>query len=68
MMRNVRRLPLLAAIAVMALALGGCERGAGGAASAEAQLADSSDGSDWPGYGRTFGQQHYPYVHSVFQQ
>jgi quinohemoprotein ethanol dehydrogenase len=25
----------------------------------EAQLSDDSDGRDWPGYGRTYGQQHY---------
>jgi quinohemoprotein ethanol dehydrogenase len=27
--------------------------------SAAAQYLDASDGHDWPGYGRTFGQQHY---------
>jgi quinohemoprotein ethanol dehydrogenase len=60
MNRMVRRLPLLAALAGMALALGSCEGvGLGGAYSPEAQLLDDSDGRDWPGYGRTFGQQHY---------
>ena len=28
-------------------------------ASSDAQLLDTSDGSDWPGYGRTFGEQHF---------
>src|SRR5882762_6639432 len=26
---------------------------------ATARYLDSSDGRDWPGYGRTFGEQHY---------
>ncbi|WP_157219344.1 PQQ-dependent dehydrogenase, methanol/ethanol family [Flavisphingomonas formosensis] len=25
----------------------------------DAQLRDTSDGTDWPGYGRTYGEQHY---------
>src|SRR5688572_23334946 len=29
------------------------------AADSTARYLDSSDGRDWPGYGRTFGQQHY---------
>ena len=28
-------------------------------ANPEAKLLDSSDGHDWPGYGRTYGEQHY---------
>jgi quinohemoprotein ethanol dehydrogenase len=28
-------------------------------AGSEAQLSDHSGGGDWPGYGRTFGEQHY---------
>ncbi len=60
MIRNVARLPLLAALAGMALTLGSCDgAGFGGAAGPDAQLLDGSDGRDWPGYGRTFGQQHY---------
>jgi len=46
--------------AVLVLALSGCERD-GRVASPEsaARLADSSDGADWAGYGRTDGQQHF---------
>jgi len=54
MIRNVGRLSLLAALASLSLA-----HGALGAVSHEAQLSDGSDGRDWPGYGRTYGQQHY---------
>jgi quinohemoprotein ethanol dehydrogenase len=31
----------------------------GGAAAAAADLLDSADGGDWPGYGRSYGEQHY---------
>ena len=30
-----------------------------GASGSDAQLSDDSDGRDWSGYGRTYGQQHY---------
>lgn len=30
-----------------------------GAAASEAMLLDSSEGGNWPGYGRTFGEQHF---------
>jgi quinohemoprotein ethanol dehydrogenase len=32
---------------------------AGAAAAAESSLLDGYDGGDWPGYGRTFGEQHF---------
>ena len=54
MIQNACRLSLLALLASSSLA-----HGAPGAAAHEAQLFDDSDGRDWPGYGRTFGQQHY---------
>ncbi len=57
MIRSVR-LPLLAVLAGCSLALAGGVA-LGGATQPAAQLSDNSDGSDWPGYGRTFGQQHY---------
>jgi len=60
MIGKVRRLPFLAAIAGTALALASCHgMGSVDASGSESQLSDNSDGSDWPGYGRTFGQQHY---------
>ena len=34
-------------------------------ASSDAQLLDTSDGSDWPGYGRTFGEQHFSPLREV---
>jgi quinohemoprotein ethanol dehydrogenase len=58
MIGKVRRLRTLAALAGLALTLGSCG-GLGGASSPEAQLRDDSNGRDWPGYGRTYGQQHY---------
>ncbi len=49
---RIRRLSLLA---VAMLALAGCNRD-GGTDAAAARLCNVSDGSDWAGYGRTFGQ------------
>jgi len=57
-MLQVRRWSLLAMVAGAALALGSCS-GTSGDSSPAAQLIDSSNGDDWPGYGRTFGQQHF---------
>ena len=37
-----------------ALALAGC-----GSGNSAQRLLDSASGDDWPGYGRTYGQQHY---------
>jgi quinohemoprotein ethanol dehydrogenase len=48
---------------VVALALGS----AGPPADSAARLADASDGSDWAGYGRTFGQQHFSPLEEVNQ-
>ncbi len=62
---SFRRLPLFAALAGVALALGGCS-GGNDAASA-AMLADSSDGSDWAGYGRSYGQQHFSPLEEIGQ-
>ncbi|MFA7602690.1 MAG: PQQ-dependent dehydrogenase, methanol/ethanol family [Novosphingobium sp.] len=61
------RLPLIAALAGMALALGSCQGAGPGTGSPEAQLADDSDGRDWPGYGRTYGQQHYSPLAAIDQ-
>jgi quinohemoprotein ethanol dehydrogenase len=57
-MRSFRRLSWVAALAGVALAQAGCDR-LPGKGSHDAQLADASDGRDWPGYGRTYGQQSY---------
>lgn len=54
--RSIRRLTGMTLLAVAALGLGACQRGSDGAT---ARLLDASDGSDWAGYGRTFGQQHF---------
>ncbi|RZJ96333.1 MAG: PQQ-dependent dehydrogenase, methanol/ethanol family [Novosphingobium sp.] len=62
------RLPLLGMLAVAALALGSCKGfGLGGAAAPEAQLLDDSSGRDWPGYGRTYGQQHFSPLAAIDQ-
>lgn len=45
-------------LAGFALFLSGCSAGSDDAASS-ALLADDADGRDWPGYGRTNGQQHF---------
>ena len=54
MIQHVGRLSLRAALLSLGLL-----QAAWGAAPHDAQLFDDSDGADWPGYGRTFGQQHY---------
>jgi quinohemoprotein ethanol dehydrogenase len=58
-MLQVKRLWLLAGLAGAALALSGCGSIVGSGSTPASQLSDDSDGSDWPGYGRSFGQQHY---------
>ena len=58
MIGKLPRLALMAVIAGGALALAGQGRLHARPAPAD-PLADTSDGRDWPGYGRTFGQQHY---------
>jgi len=56
---------LFAALVGLTVTLSGCkESGADDAASA-ALLADNADGRDWPGYGRTNGQQHYSPLHEI---
>jgi quinohemoprotein ethanol dehydrogenase len=52
--RSLRALGLLAL--ALAVPLGGCQLGGSDQA---ARLLDTSDGADWAGYGRTFGQQHF---------
>jgi quinohemoprotein ethanol dehydrogenase len=47
-----------AALTAALLALAGVASAQGGR-SPQAHYLDASDGHDWPGYGRTFGQQHY---------
>ena len=54
MIQIVGRRLLLAAFASLSMT-----QAALGASAHDAQLLDDSDGRDWPGYGRTFGQQHY---------
>jgi quinohemoprotein ethanol dehydrogenase len=54
MIQYLGRVSLLAALASLGLA-----PAAFGAGAHAAQLSDDSDGRDWPGYGRSFGQQHY---------
>ncbi len=61
---SFRGLPLLAMATAAALGLAGCTKGGGEAANARsetsaARIADTSDGKDWLGYGRTAGQQHF---------
>ena len=51
---------LIAALA--ALVLAGCHAGSGDSAK---HLLDNASGDDWPGYGRTYGQQHYSPLHDV---
>lgn len=53
---------LTAAAALASLSLAGWSREitAGPTAAAiDAQLIDTADGSDWPGFGRTYGEQHF---------
>ena len=65
MIRRKSGAALVAATGMLALAvtLSSCSSQDGTAtASAEswlAQLADGSDGEDWPAFGRTYGEQHY---------
>lgn len=57
--RNRWASALVVLMALMLPALAGCRSGNGDNAAAMARLADGSDGSDWAGYGRTDGQQHF---------
>ena len=50
---------LFAALVGLSLALSGCAGSAGDDGASAALLADDADGRDWPGYGRTNGQQHF---------
>lgn len=43
------------------LLLAGCQGSAGDAA----RLADASDGADWAGYGRTYGEQHFSPLNEI---
>jgi quinohemoprotein ethanol dehydrogenase len=63
---SIARLPLLAALGGLTLTIGSCT-GLGGGAAPDAQLRDDSDGRDWPGYGRTYGQQHYSPLAAIDQ-
>ena len=54
----------LALAMLAAVCLGSCGQTADKSA---ARLSDKSDGSDWAGYGRTFGQQHYSPLDDVNQ-
>ena len=49
----------LGLVLLAALALASCGTGSSNDPAAAAKLADASDGTDWAGYGRSFGQQHY---------
>jgi quinohemoprotein ethanol dehydrogenase len=62
----VRKPLTMVMIGLAALSLAGCRRsgpadrpGKDGVAAANAILADGSSGDDWPGYGRTYGEQHF---------
>ena len=56
------RLAIVPLLAGLLLALSGCEP-----ADSAARLADGSGGDDWPGYGRTSGQQHFSPLEQVNQ-
>lgn len=56
---RLRSFAFAAALAGCALQLSGCKQAAADDAASSALLADNADGRDWPGYGRTNGQQHY---------
>ena len=59
-MRCIWLLPLLATNPCgRSLADGAAARSPAVSPAAVANLRDDSDGKDWPGYGRTFGEQHY---------
>lgn len=60
---------LMAALLLAAsLCLPGCDAGDENATgAAAAPLLDSSDGRDWPGYGRTHGEQHYSPLDQINQ-
>ncbi len=60
---RARAAVLFGALALAAGALAGC----GERAVPEARLLDAGDGSDWAGYGRTFGQQHYSPLDEIDQ-
>lgn len=51
-------------VAAVALALGGCNV-SGADNPGGGQVADASDGTDWPGYGRTYGQQHFSPLEAI---
>jgi len=55
--------------ALLAICLAGCSAQNAGesAAPSDALLSDSSDGDDWAGYGRTFGQQHFSPLDEISQ-
>lgn len=49
-----------ARLLALVLVLSGCEQdGRVDPTESAARLADSSDGADWAGYGRSYGQQHF---------
>src|SRR5690606_22017481 len=50
---------LAAMLAGLALSLSACSVGRADERGSASLLADSADGTDWPGYGRTNGQQHF---------
>ena len=57
MQLDIRGLMLLAALSAGLLT--GCARQSENDRASAARLADSADGSDWAGYGRSDGQQHF---------
>lgn len=63
-MRTRTIIPLLSGAVLLAGCGGGASTSTAGSppvagASPEAQLLDTADGNDWPGFGRTYGEQHF---------
>jgi len=63
----LRHCPLLAALACALAILPGCSDTASSGGGAAAILSDDSAGDDWPGYGRTYGEQHFSPLDEIDQ-
>ena len=51
----------------MALSLSGCSDALGSNDTSAQLMSDNSDGDNWPGYGRTYGEQHFSPLHEIDQ-
>ena len=58
-MRGKGKTGWLLAIALAAAGAGGAAIADSGASSSHAKLLDAASGDDWPGFGRTYGEQHF---------